>query len=104
MSLQIEGILKLEEVAEGGMSTYTLFSNKSMLWIKDRIQDAPCPNSLRFNFSLPTTYSDRDKTYVGVQVGFRSKPSVTCHVSFCHQAFKLIFQGSRDSGHMSATM
>ncbi|KAI9573658.1 hypothetical protein HD554DRAFT_2202309 [Boletus coccyginus] len=60
VEVQVEGILKLEEVAEDGTSTHRLFTNKSMLWIKDRIQDAPCPNSLRFSFPLPTTYPDGD--------------------------------------------
>ena len=70
-AFQVEGTLKLEEVGEGGTSTHRLFSNKSMLWVKDRIQDVPCPDSLQFRFSLPTSYLDGDKTYVRVQVGFR---------------------------------
>ena len=49
-----------------------------MLWVKDRVQQAPCPNSLRFSYSLPTTYLDGDKAYVRVLIDFRvhkSNPS-----------------------------
>ncbi|KAG9315843.1 hypothetical protein JVU11DRAFT_3492 [Chiua virens] len=63
VEVQVEGILKLEEVGEGGTSIHMLLSSKNILWIKDRIQDAPCPNSLRFNYTLPTTYSDGDRSY-----------------------------------------
>ncbi|KIJ17626.1 hypothetical protein PAXINDRAFT_167632 [Paxillus involutus ATCC 200175] len=59
----IEGTLRLEEVAEGGTANHRLCLSKSMLWVKDRIQDAPCPSSLRFSLTLPTTFSDGDKTY-----------------------------------------
>ncbi|KAF9242652.1 hypothetical protein BU15DRAFT_86833 [Melanogaster broomeanus] len=59
----IEGTLKLEEVAESGMATHNLCLSKSMLWVKDRVRDAPCPNSLRFSLTLPSTFPDGDKTY-----------------------------------------
>ncbi|KAH0831996.1 hypothetical protein J3R83DRAFT_12899 [Lanmaoa asiatica] len=85
VEVQVEGILRLEEVAEGGTSTQTLFSNTSMLWIKDRIQDAPCPNSLRFSFSLPTTYTDRSKTYFlppSFEAHLSGLPGFRAHVSY----------------------
>ncbi|KAF9220888.1 hypothetical protein BS17DRAFT_713182 [Gyrodon lividus] len=59
----IEGILKLEEVAEGGTATHNLCLSKSILWVKDRIQGAPCPSSLRFSITLPSTFLDGDRTY-----------------------------------------
>ncbi|KAH7885431.1 hypothetical protein F5I97DRAFT_2033493 [Phlebopus sp. FC_14] len=63
VEVQIEGTLKLEEVAEGGTATHRLCLSKSILWIKDRIQDAPCPSSLSFSLTLPATFSDGEKTY-----------------------------------------
>ncbi|OJA17766.1 hypothetical protein AZE42_04869 [Rhizopogon vesiculosus] len=62
-SVEIEGTLKLEEVAEGGSTNCKLCLNRSVLWVKDRIYQAPCPSSLPFNLSLPTTFSDRGNTY-----------------------------------------
>lgn len=51
-------------MAEGGTTNCKLFSNRSVLWVKDRIYEAPCPSSLSFSLSLPTTFSDGGKTYV----------------------------------------
>ncbi|KAF8555747.1 hypothetical protein OG21DRAFT_1483672 [Imleria badia] len=85
VEVQVEGILKLEELAKDGTSTHKLFSNKSMLWIKDRIQDAPCPNSLRFGFPLPTTYSDGDHTYFlppSFEAHLSGLPGFRAHVSY----------------------
>ncbi|KAG8214538.1 hypothetical protein J3R82DRAFT_9599 [Butyriboletus roseoflavus] len=85
VEVQIEGTLKMVEIAEGGTSTHRLFSKKSMLWIKDRIQDALCPSSLRFSFSLPTTYSDRDKTYFlppSFEAHLSGLPGFRAHVSY----------------------
>jgi len=63
-SFQIEGTLKLEELAEGGTANCKLCFNKSILWVKDRIYEAPCPSSLPFSLLLPTTFSDGGRTYV----------------------------------------
>ncbi|KAN0087511.1 hypothetical protein V8E55_006132 [Tylopilus felleus] len=85
VEVQVEGILKLEEIAEDGSSTHKLFSNKSMLWVKDRIQDAPCPGSLRFSFPLPTTYSDGDQTYFlppSFEAHLSGLPGFRAHVSY----------------------
>lgn len=100
---QVEGTLKLEEVAEAGTSTHTLFSSKSMLWVKDRLQKAACPNSLRFSFPLPTAYVDGDKTYVRIRADLRVAQPLTCRASLCHRVLKPTFPGSLDSGQTSPT-
>ncbi|KAG1742306.1 uncharacterized protein EDB91DRAFT_1279244 [Suillus paluster] len=63
VEVQIEGTLMLEESAEGGTTNCKLCLNKSILWVKDRIYEAPCPRSLSFCLPLPTTFSDGGKTY-----------------------------------------
>lgn len=63
VEVQIEGTLMMEEVAEGGAASCKLFLNKTVLWVKDRIYEAPCPRSLPFSLPLPTTFSDGGKTY-----------------------------------------
>ncbi|KAF8133724.1 hypothetical protein EV363DRAFT_1566582 [Boletus edulis] len=85
VEVQVEGILESEEVGEGGTSTHRLFSNKSMLWIKNRVQDAPCPNKLRFRFPLPTTYSDGGHTYLlppSFEARLSGIPGFRAHVSY----------------------
>ncbi|KAI6124130.1 hypothetical protein EV401DRAFT_2228217 [Pisolithus croceorrhizus] len=74
VEVQIEGILKLEQVAGGGTTTYKLCWCKNILWVKDRLRDLPCPNSSRFTLSLPTTFSDGEKT-------FPLPPSYEAHLS-----------------------
>ncbi|KAI6113408.1 hypothetical protein EDD16DRAFT_1484130 [Pisolithus croceorrhizus] len=74
VEVQIEGILKLEQVAGGGTTTYKLCWCKNILWVKDRLRGLPCPNSLRFALSLPTTFSDGEKT-------FPLPPSYEAHLS-----------------------
>lgn len=63
VEIQIEGTLMMEEVAEGGTTNCKLFLSKTILWVKDRIYEAPCPRSLPFSLPLPTTFSDGGKTY-----------------------------------------
>ncbi|KAG2147491.1 uncharacterized protein EDB93DRAFT_1147631 [Suillus bovinus] len=63
VEVQIEGTLMMEELAESGTTNCKLFFNKTILWVKDRIYEAPCPRSLPFSFLLPTTFSDGGKTY-----------------------------------------
>ncbi|KAG0703754.1 hypothetical protein DFH29DRAFT_998194 [Suillus ampliporus] len=63
VEVQIEGTLMLEEVAGGGTTNCKLCLNKSILWVKDRIYEAPCPRTLSFSLPLPTTFSDGGKTY-----------------------------------------
>lgn len=63
VEVQIEGTLMMEEVAEGGTTNCKLFLNKTILWVKDRIYEAPCPRSLPFSLPLPTTFSNGGKTY-----------------------------------------
>ncbi|KAG2066328.1 hypothetical protein BDR04DRAFT_1106894 [Suillus decipiens] len=63
VEVQIEGTLMMEEVAEGGATNCKLFLIKTILWVKDRIYEAPCPRSLPFSLPLPTTFSDGGKTY-----------------------------------------
>ncbi|KAL4064166.1 hypothetical protein V8B97DRAFT_1988871 [Scleroderma yunnanense] len=63
IEVQIDGILKLEQVAGAGTCAYNLCSCKNILWIKDRVHDVPCPRSLPFSLVLPTTFSTGDKTY-----------------------------------------
>lgn len=63
VEVQIEGTLMMEEVAEGGATICKLFLNKTILWVKDRIYEAPCPRSLPFSLPLPTTFTNGGKTY-----------------------------------------
>ncbi|KAI6008999.1 hypothetical protein BKA83DRAFT_4426801 [Pisolithus microcarpus] len=74
VEVEFKGILKLEQVAGGGTTTYKLCSGKNILWVKDRLRDLPCPDSLRFSLSLPTTFSDGEKT-------FPLPPSYEAHLS-----------------------
>lgn len=74
VEVEFKGILKLEQVAGGGTTTYKLCSGKNILWVKDRLRDLPCPNSLRFSLSLPTTFSDGENT-------FPLPPSYEAHLS-----------------------
>lgn len=54
----------MEELAESGTTNCKLFLNKTILWVKDRVYEAPCPRSLSFSLPLPTTFSDGGKSYV----------------------------------------
>lgn len=74
VEVQIEGVLKLEQVAGSGTTSYKLCSYKNILWVKDRLRNSPCPNSLRFSLLLPTTFSDGEKT-------FPLPPSYEAHLS-----------------------
>ncbi|CDO77139.1 hypothetical protein BN946_scf184657.g14 [Trametes cinnabarina] len=62
LSIQIEGTLRLIEVAEGGTTTHKLCLSKLTLWNKDA-GSGPCPSSLNFSLTLPTTFSDGRDTY-----------------------------------------
>lgn len=59
---QLEGTLKLEEVAEGGKYSTTLCLDVKTLWNKDH-NAGPCPNSLPFSLSLPFTFTDDKAEY-----------------------------------------
>ncbi|KAG1855890.1 hypothetical protein C8R48DRAFT_749288 [Suillus tomentosus] len=63
VEVQIEGTLMMEELAESGTTNCKLFLNKTILWVKDRVYEAPCPRSLSFSLPLPTTFSDGVKSY-----------------------------------------
>jgi hypothetical protein len=58
---QLEGILQLQEIAEGGRSSSELCSTRLLLWTKGQ---QPCPPSLTFSSKLPATFSDDHGTYV----------------------------------------
>ena len=58
---QIEGSLRLKEIAEGGTSTSALCLNVKNLWIRN--DSEPCPSSLPFALALPLTFSDGKATY-----------------------------------------
>ncbi|KAJ3005395.1 hypothetical protein NUW54_g4356 [Trametes sanguinea] len=63
VEVKIEGTLRLIEVAEGGTTTHKLCLSKVTLWSKDA-ESGPCPSSLNFSLTLPTTFSDGRDTYV----------------------------------------
>ena len=62
---QIEGSLRLREVAEGGTTSYKLCLDQVTLWTKENDTE-PCPTKLQFSLTLPTTFSDDKDTYVSV--------------------------------------
>ncbi|RDX42625.1 hypothetical protein OH76DRAFT_1458709 [Lentinus brumalis] len=62
VEVKIEGSLRLREVAEGGTTTYKLCLTRVPLWSKETDSD-PCPASLQFSLTLPTTFSDGRETY-----------------------------------------
>lgn len=59
---QIEGSLKLKEIAEGGTYTTTLCLSVQQLYNKDHAS-VPCPSSLPFRLVLPDTFSDGKAEY-----------------------------------------
>ena len=61
--VQIEGSLRLREVAEGGTTTYKLCLSTVTLWSRETDSE-PCPTALKFSLTLPTTFSDGRETYV----------------------------------------
>ena len=61
--VQIEGSLRLREVAEGGTTTYKLCLSKVTLWSKETNSE-PCSATLTFSLTLPTTFADAKDTYV----------------------------------------
>ncbi|KAH9847954.1 hypothetical protein C2E23DRAFT_846414 [Lenzites betulinus] len=62
VEVKIEGSLRLREVGEGGTTTHKLCLSKETLWSKDTSSE-PCPTSLQFSLTLPTTFSDGKDTY-----------------------------------------
>ncbi|OBZ71501.1 hypothetical protein A0H81_08642 [Grifola frondosa] len=62
VEVKIEGTLRLKEIAEGGTTTNSLCLSKVVLWSKDR-DAGPCPLSLPFSLTLPTTFSDGKDNY-----------------------------------------
>ncbi|KAI0365704.1 hypothetical protein BV20DRAFT_1038757 [Pilatotrama ljubarskyi] len=62
VEVKIEGSLRIREVAEGGTTTHKLCLSKVTLWSKD-VDEEPCPHSLKFSLTLPTTFSDGKDTY-----------------------------------------
>ncbi|KIM71344.1 hypothetical protein PILCRDRAFT_56189, partial [Piloderma croceum F 1598] len=63
VDVKIEGILQLQEIAEGGTTTTQLCLDKSLLWSKERNKSNICPTSLPFKLTLPSTYVDGNRTY-----------------------------------------
>ena len=61
--VQIEGSLCLREVGEGGTTTHKLCLTTVTLWNKET-DTQPCPPTLKFSLTLPTTFSDEKDTYV----------------------------------------
>ena len=68
---QIEGILRLKEIAGNGHTTYKLCSSRVLLWDADTATGS-CPTSHRFNINLPATFTDGKDTYVGPMNNFVS--------------------------------
>ena len=65
--LQVEGILKLKEVAAGGTTTAVLCNETVYLWRKG-VDGGPCPCRLAFSVTLPSSFADEKGTYVRVVV------------------------------------
>ncbi|KAF4617594.1 hypothetical protein D9613_005955 [Agrocybe pediades] len=62
VEVQIEGRLRVKEIAEGGTSMAKLCLNTTTLWTKDA-ENTQCPTSLNFSLPLPTTFTFEEKTY-----------------------------------------
>ncbi|KAI0917450.1 hypothetical protein AcW1_007354 [Taiwanofungus camphoratus] len=62
VEVKLEGSLRLKEIAEGGTTTHRLCILILALWSRDR-NTGPCPASLPFSITLPTTFSDGKDTY-----------------------------------------
>ena len=60
---QVEGSLRLKEIAEGGTTSHKLCLSVVTLWSREADR-RPCPASLSFSLTLPTTFSDGKETYV----------------------------------------
>ncbi|KAF7987044.1 hypothetical protein HWV62_171 [Athelia sp. TMB] len=65
IDVKMEGVLQLQEVAEGGTEVIRLCYESASLWSKgsDGGNSAICPASLSFTLTLPKTYSDRKKSF-----------------------------------------
>ena len=59
---QIEGTLKLKEIAEGGTHTSSLCLDVKTLWMRDGANGS-CPTSFAFALQLPMTFGDGRSTY-----------------------------------------
>ncbi|PCH40301.1 hypothetical protein WOLCODRAFT_67744 [Wolfiporia cocos MD-104 SS10] len=62
VEVKLEGRLRLKEVAEGGTTTNQLCLFTVMLWSQEGNLE-PCPSSLPFSFTIPTTFSDGKNIY-----------------------------------------
>lgn len=61
--IEVEGRLRLQEIAESGTTSVKLCLNTALLWIRDP-HNSVCPSSLHFRLQLPATFTYEDKTYV----------------------------------------
>ncbi|KDR82877.1 hypothetical protein GALMADRAFT_238510 [Galerina marginata CBS 339.88] len=62
VEVQIEGRLRLKEIAEGGTAVAELCLDTALLWTKDTANTL-CPTSLHFSLGLPSTFTYEEKTY-----------------------------------------
>lgn len=91
VEVKIEGSLKLKEIAEGGTTTYKLALTRTTLWSKDR-QSGPCPTSIPFSLTIPTTFTDGKDTYPlppTHQVHLSGVPGFTANVDYIVKAYVL---------------
>lgn len=59
---KVAGSLRLKEIAEGGTSTSMLCYDVKQLWNRET-SHGPCPESLPFSLTLPSTFSDGKTKY-----------------------------------------
>ncbi|KAH9983012.1 hypothetical protein BJV74DRAFT_852374 [Russula compacta] len=57
VAVRVDGLLKVEEIAGGGMTKTVLCDQTVALWRKD-VNPYPCPFSLPIRIPLPTTFRD----------------------------------------------
>ncbi|KAI0726274.1 hypothetical protein C8Q72DRAFT_532851 [Fomitopsis betulina] len=62
VEVRVEGSLRLKEIAEGGTMSHKLCLSVATLWSRETDRP-PCPASLSFSLTLPTTFSDGKVTY-----------------------------------------
>ncbi|KAH9841351.1 uncharacterized protein C8Q71DRAFT_325791 [Rhodofomes roseus] len=62
VEVRVEGSLRLKEIAEGGTTSHKLCLSVVTLWNRETDR-RPCPASLPFSLTLPTTFSDGKETY-----------------------------------------
>ena len=81
---QLEGSLKLREIAAGGHATVRLCSSTRTLWKKERETHEMCPERLDFSVPFPESFLHDEVSYVSLAVDhslvYHSNINSPCHL------------------------